>query len=206
MKKALAPLLIFLIGFGTPALSTWLYYRNPPSGQTNFGTLVGPAPVPEFMTLASGRKFRMSELDGKWVVAHVGDASCAGESCLRAMCLTRFLSLSRPNSEFRTERLFWAAGDGLPPGELSLGPGCGLGFGKLSSSSEPVDMIKDVHVVRFDAQLRAWLRDVTGAAPEGHVFLIDPQGNLMMKYASDADPYRMAKDFRRLLRLSRSIQ
>lgn len=36
----------------------------------------------------------------------------------------------------------------------------------------------------------------------GRIYLVDPLGNLMMEYASDADPRGMIKDLERLLRIS----
>ena len=44
-------------------------------------------------------------------------------------------------------------------------------------------------------------------APAGgvrdHVYLIDPHGNLMLRFPKNADPSRMNKDLGRLLRASR---
>jgi len=36
-----------------------------------------------------------------------------------------------------------------------------------------------------------------------HIYVVDPLGNLMMRYPRDADPSRMRKDLERLLRYSR---
>ena len=39
--------------------------------------------------------------------------------------------------------------------------------------------------------------------PADHIYVIDPLGNLMMRYRRDADPNRMKKDIAKLLRASR---
>ena len=39
--------------------------------------------------------------------------------------------------------------------------------------------------------------------PRDYIYVIDPLGNLMMRYPRDADPARMKKDFVRLLKVSR---
>jgi len=39
--------------------------------------------------------------------------------------------------------------------------------------------------------------------PSGHIYLVDPLGNLMLRYPADPDPQRMLKDLARLLRASR---
>ena len=206
MKRALVPLLIALVGAGAPALSTWLYFSAPPAERTNFGRLVGPAPLPERMTDTAGAAFAPKEFGGKWVVAHADDASCASAGCRRKMCLLRFLSQSRPEAEFRTERLFWARGAGPVPARLQVSADCGQGFERLAKKAGPVDALSGVRVVRFEPHVELWLRAAAGGEPEEHVYLIDPRGNLMMRYGKDDDPYRMAKDFRRLLRLSRGVQ
>jgi hypothetical protein len=36
-----------------------------------------------------------------------------------------------------------------------------------------------------------------------HIYLVDPLGNLVLRYPRDADPSRMRKDLERLLKVSR---
>jgi hypothetical protein len=36
-----------------------------------------------------------------------------------------------------------------------------------------------------------------------HIYLVDPLGNLMMRFPRDPDPSKMIKDLQRLLRYSR---
>ena len=36
-----------------------------------------------------------------------------------------------------------------------------------------------------------------------HIYLVDPLGNVMMRFPRDADPSRMIKDLQRLLKYSR---
>ena len=39
--------------------------------------------------------------------------------------------------------------------------------------------------------------------PADHVYVVDPLGNLMMRFPAEADPNRMKKDIAKLLRASR---
>jgi hypothetical protein len=39
--------------------------------------------------------------------------------------------------------------------------------------------------------------------PRDHIYVVDPLGNLMMRFPRDPDPSRMIKDLQRLLKLSR---
>ncbi|MDP3715723.1 MAG: cytochrome C oxidase subunit I, partial [Burkholderiales bacterium] len=36
-----------------------------------------------------------------------------------------------------------------------------------------------------------------------HIYLVDPLGNVVLRYPRDADPTRIKKDLQRLLRVSR---
>jgi cytochrome oxidase Cu insertion factor (SCO1/SenC/PrrC family) len=38
--------------------------------------------------------------------------------------------------------------------------------------------------------------------PVDHIYLVDPQGNLMLRWPRDADPSRMLKDLQRLMRVA----
>jgi len=76
---------------------------------------------------------------------------------------------------------------------------------EIAAQAEPVDVLDGVRTVRHGAGELAWLRAVGGAEPEGQIFLVDPEGRLMMRYDSGSDPYMIAKDLKRLLRLSRRI-
>jgi len=40
------------------------------------------------------------------------------------------------------------------------------------------------------------------SSPEDHIYLVDPLGNLMMRFPRDPDPARVIKDIQRLLRSS----
>ncbi|MND01743.1 hypothetical protein D3C83_208510 [compost metagenome] len=40
-------------------------------------------------------------------------------------------------------------------------------------------------------------------AQRDHIYLLDPLGNLVLRYPRDADPSRMRKDLERLLKVSR---
>jgi glutathione peroxidase-family protein len=41
-----------------------------------------------------------------------------------------------------------------------------------------------------------------GTSAEDHIYLIDPLGNLMMRFPKDPDPGKMKKDISKLLRAS----
>jgi hypothetical protein len=60
------------------------------------------------------------------------------------------------------------------------------------------------HMLRADAlAVRNWLPVEQGTRIEDHIYLIDPLGNLMMRFPKDADPSKMKKDIAKLLKASR---
>ena len=60
-----------------------------------------------------------------------------------------------------------------------------------------------LHVMHADVKaLQGWL-PVTGESQvSDHIYIIDPLGNLMMRFPKDADPNRIKKDLGKLLRAS----
>jgi hypothetical protein len=46
-------------------------------------------------------------------------------------------------------------------------------------------------------------RFAAAGAVTDHIYVLDPLGNLMMRYPRDPDPKRMIEDLQRLLRTSR---
>ncbi len=60
------------------------------------------------------------------------------------------------------------------------------------------------HILRVDAkQLAAWLPAAQGTEPADHIYMIDPLGNLMMRFPKDPDPNKIKKDISKLLKASR---
>ena len=50
--------------------------------------------------------------------------------------------------------------------------------------------------------LRAWLPTDAGTTIADHIYMIDPLGNLMMRFPKDADPNKVKKDIAKLLKAS----
>ena len=53
------------------------------------------------------------------------------------------------------------------------------------------------------AALGKLFRPADGQALSDHIYLVDPLGNLMMRFPADPNPSRMKKDLIRLLKASR---
>jgi hypothetical protein len=118
----------------------------------------------------------LEALRGKWVLVMFAAAACDAR-CEQKLYYMRQVRRAQGKDMSRVERL-WVITDGARPREEIL-PGIeGTRFAGLSEKEFP------------------------GKAVD-HIYLVDPLGNLMMRFPRDPDPSRMIKDLQRLLRYSR---
>ena len=158
------------------------YYWLQPSGHVNYGELLPPRPLPD-ATLAGldARPFRFEDLKGSWVLLVVDKGAC-DERCLTKLVYTRQVRLAQGKNIERVRRV-WLVTDDASPDTKML--------------AEQPDLIT----------VRAAGSGVLGALPSGttpaaHIYVIDPLGNLMMRFPENPDPRKILKDLARLLRHS----
>lgn len=166
-----------------PVLASYVaYYFWRPSEHVNYGELLKPHRLPDVpMSLADGTPFRWSELKGKWVLA-IADSSRCDAYCREKLVYLRQVRLAQGKETERIERL-WLLTDEANPDTALLAQHQGAWLVRASG-----DLLKF-----FPAQ----------RTPADHIYVIDPLGNLMMRYPRDPDPRRMLKDVARLLRHSK---
>ena len=175
---------VALMFFAPLALAFYLYYGKDwhPGGRVNAGELIDPArPLPAVALPLTNPNF----LKGKWTFLYVQKGPCDDE-CRKHLYDTRQVRIALDREMHRVQRVFIADGDCCDLTELK--------------QAHP-----DLIVIRAspaDAALLDLLPMRTGALSAHRVYLIDPLGNAMMFYASDAKPKGMLEDMKRLLRLS----
>jgi hypothetical protein len=163
------------------------YYLLPPSGRTNYGALVEPQrPLPALsLRRLDGTAVEAASLRGSWLMVQVDGGGCDA-ACAKKLWQMRQLRLTTGKDADRVGRL-WLIVDEAP----------------LATS-----VIREYDGTMF---LRARADEVAaflplpagpGASLADHIWLIDPLGNLMMRWPKDADPNRMKKDLIRLLKAS----
>ena len=173
--------LIVALSTAPVAASYLIYYFWRPAGTVNYGDLIGPHVLPDAkLALLDGAPFRLSDLKGKWVLAMIDSASCDAR-CEKKLVYMRQLRLTQGKNSERIERLWLVSGPGDAPAADAVR--------------------KDgARVARADvALLRAF--PAPGEASD-HIYVIDPIGNLMMRFPRDPDPRLMIKDLARLLKAS----
>ncbi len=173
----------------SPLIASYLtYYVIKPEGRTNYGALIDPRayPIPAALDITSldGKPVTLNDYKGKWVMLQVGDADCQ-ESCRQHLHDMRQLRLAQGKDMDRIERV-WLITDDKPLETV------------LMREYDGTHMLR----AKPDA-LKEWLPAETGTAPAAHIYMIDPLGNLMMRFPKDADPNKMKKDISKLLKASR---
>ena len=120
----------------------------------------------------------LAPLRGKWVLVTFDAAACP-PACERKLYIVRQVRLALGKDAARIERL-WLVTDGGRPSARLVAAIEGAHIAATTIEAERA----------FPGELRA------------HIYLVDPLGDLMMRYAADADPSRMIKDLERLLKYS----
>jgi hypothetical protein len=180
-------LLLVLAVCAAPLLASYFtYYVIKPQSRNNYGTLIDPRdyPIPVLGTIAlDGNPVKLQDYQGKWVLLQVAGGDCA-EICQQHLFAMRQLRLMQGKDMERIE-LVWLITDAQPLDTM------------LMREYDGIDML------RVDARLlQAWLPVEAGSSAADHLYMIDPRGNLMMRFPKDADPSRIKKDITKLLRAS----
>jgi len=163
--------------------SYFMFYVWKPSGSTNYGEILEVKPLPDArLRTLDGAPFSLSDLRGKWVMLAVDDGECDA-ACREKLFKIRQIRLMQGKDMDRIERVWFVSNGARPNPDLS----------KLHRGTWIVDARGSELPALLPAQ----------GHPENYIYLIDPLGNLMMRYPRDADPSGIKQDIIRLLKVSR---
>jgi hypothetical protein len=167
-------------------LSFWLYYglHWRPPGTVNHGELIVPArPLPDITLADAGGVPAGQIFSGKWSLVYVGDGACDA-NCRATLFFMRQTRLSLNNEMTRVQRVFLATGDCCDRAYLAAEhPGLRV-LDASTAAAQPL-------LALFDPAGRA----------QG-LYIVDPLGNLMMRYDARQPPKGLLEDLKRLLQLS----
>jgi len=171
-------LLIAAVTLAPVVASYTAYYFFPRGPAVNYGTLLPTAPAPAIEgSRTDGSPFRLADLRGRWVLLASGSGECAA-TCERGLYATRQARTMQGREQDRVVRVWLVAGEAAPsPEVLARHPG--------------------LIVARVPEAVLARLPGDAGA-----LYLIDPLGNLVLRYPGDPDIKGVAKDLARLLKAS----
>ena len=180
-------LLLVLLVCASPLIFSYLtYYVIKPSGRTNYGTLIDPRqyPLPALGTTAlDGKPLALDAYKGKWVMLKVAPGECL-QQCKDQLVAMRQLRLMQGKDRERVERV-WLVTDAAPLDTMLM------------------KVIEGTRMLRVKPEaVNAWLPIEQGGNVSDHIYLIDPLGNLMMRFPKNADPAKVKKDIGKLLKAS----
>ncbi len=186
-KKTYWTLFLVIAACAAPVILSYLtYYVIKPQTRTNYGDLIDPRayPIPDLGSVnLEGQPASLQQFHGKWILLQVDGASC-DEACKQKLYYMRQLRLTQGKEMDRIERV-WLVTDAAP-----------LDIGLMKQYD-------GTHLLRVDPQkLAAWLPVVEGTKASDHLYMIDPLGNLMMRFPKDPDANKIKKDITRLLKAS----
>ncbi len=188
VRPSLFPLWAMLFVFSLPVISAWVYYFNPellPAKRANRGELIAPVrPWPAELALAGvdGRPLPEDFLQGHWTLLTVHRSPCDA-ACRGTLGELRQIRLALGESGQAVERMLLLVG----------------------SAGDTVDAL-GAKIARLEQGLTAALEAFLGPGEPvwNRVYIVDPMGNLMMRYAEDAAAKDVLKDMERLLKASKN--
>ena len=166
--------------------SYFTYYVVKPQSRTNYGDLIDPRghPIPALgATTLDGKPASLDAYKGKWIMLQVDSGDCE-QACRQKLLDMRQLRLMQGKEMDRIERI-WLVTDDKPIETIVLRQFDGTRVLRVSRET-----------------VNAWLPAIQGTAPADHIYMIDPLGNLMMRFPKNADHDKMKKDIVRLLKAS----
>ncbi|MBL8251079.1 MAG: hypothetical protein JNK31_05385 [Candidatus Competibacter sp.] len=183
--------LLFVIGcFALPLAAAWLLVGHwRPSGSVQHGELLDPArPMELRFESVGGGSPTGAGLRGRWVLAYVGAASACDARCRTGLYDMRQVRLALGKDIDRLKTLLLL--DGEPTPELR----------RWLAAEHPAMTVGVADSAQHNALIGAFPRP--GQAGDW-VYLLDPLGNLLMRYPVEVEPRGVLKDLQRLLKWSK---
>jgi hypothetical protein len=179
-------LLVLLVCAAPVVASYFTYYVIRPEARRNHGELIQPTKtLPDIQTRTlQGEVGQLTALKGQWLLISVASGAC-DERCQQQLYLQRQILTGLGRDRDRTDWV-WLIDDEAPV-PASIQPG-----------------LAEAVVLRVSREaLAQWLSPAAGRSLSDHWFLVDPQGEWMMRFGPSIDAKSallVKKDLERLLR------
>lgn len=194
-RRARGSLVLLFVMFSAPVILAWyVYFAGTewiPKGRVNQGELVVPA-RPMDLPLATdvnGKPFDTDPMFAHfWTMIYLDDSDC-DQHCKDQLYKIRQIRIGTNKNIYRVATAFFIT-NGKPPTDLEF----------LEKEHPKLTSLIMADSGALIDQFR--VGDESDAETKGRIFMVDPLGNLMMRYAPDVNPGDVAKDLKRLLKVS----
>lgn len=184
MKPVTRTLLFMALAVLLPLIAAVIWFLlGAPGATMNHGELLEVKPIPAVKALTlNGSAFHSDSLKGKWVMLQVDGGACDAD-CRTKLYSMRQARAAQGKHQERVVRVWLIDDDAQPPADI-------------------MREYEGTLVLRHaDPALLHALPAPQG--PDAHIYVIDPLGNLILRYPPAADIKGMVVDLDRLLRASR---
>ena len=186
LTKNRLKLVFIAILFSLPVMTAWTVFKNPQLLEgiktKNHGELIVPAVPSDLSEIIVDANVDLARLSGRWVLMHIDFNGQCPTACEKSVLRMRQLNILLNKDSHRLRRVY---------------------IGK-TNVAQTLALFKDesMSVYSWGADEMAKLNNLVNGLVDGDMLLIDPLGNIMMKYKQDADPYGIQKDLKLLFKTS----
>lgn len=184
-------MLLVLLVCAAPVIASYTaYYLVRPEARRNFGELIEPQRGLPALTAQNtdGRPVALRSLAGQWLLVTVGGGACDAR-CEQNLYLQRQIREGLGKDKERLDRVWLVTDQAAIPAALRAA-------------------LTQATVLRVDPRaLGQWLAPAPQRTLEEHLYLVDPQGNWMLRFPAAleaAGASRAKRDLERLMRASAS--
>lgn len=178
--------MIFLV-FAAPVVGAFIYE---PNKFNNYGDIYSPVrPVSNLLMQGPDGVVELDSMRRQWIFLITAKGECT-QACENNLLKIRQIRFMQNNNMLRIRPVFIHTGLSTAVGE------------DLRAKYVPVEnyAIENRDFEQWAKVLR--LDDVPEEAQQDRFYVIDPAGNLMLSYPATAEPARIQKDIKRLLKTS----
>lgn len=187
-------LLLLLICAAPVAASYFTFYVIKPTGVTNFGTLIQPVrQIPTELMVSESNSSRSAApqalrtmFPNQWLMVSVDGAGQCAESCLNKLFMMRQIRVAQNNERNRVVPV-WLVTDDAP-----IDARIQEAYGEATAAGRFLRVKREA--------LTAWLPAEDQHSIENTVYLVDAQGNLMMRFPSQPEPKKIIAGLAKLLK------
>jgi hypothetical protein len=181
-------MLLVMAACAAPVIASYFtYYVVRPNTQQNYGQLITPVRALPSLDAAAldGKPVNLRSLKGQWLVVSTANGACDA-ACEANLYAQRQLRESLGREKTRIDWV-WLVSDNAPIRPALL------------------PALQNATVLRVpQAQIDAWLAAGAGHTRTEHLYLVDPQGNWMLRWPVKLDAAKAKRDLERLLRAASS--